>query len=98
MSYQLLLGIELTDTNCKYYVAVRTFHVSCYNFPCSILYLQVISAEGEQRASVAMKEAADIMAQSPEAIQLRYLQTLASISTERESTIIFPLPIDTLAS
>ena len=55
---------------------------------------KVIAAEGEQKASIALKEAADIMAESPVAIQLRYLQTLASVATERDSTIIFPLPID----
>ena len=58
--------------------------------------LQVLAAEGEQRASRALKEAADIMSQSPAAIQLRYLQTLNSIAAERNSTIIFPLPMDLL--
>jgi len=55
-----------------------------------------VAAEGEQRASRALKEAADIMAQSPAAIQLRYLQTLQSIAAEKNSTIIFPLPMDLL--
>ncbi|KAI1294152.1 Band 7 protein [Halotydeus destructor] len=59
---------------------------------------KVISAEGEQRASRALKEAADIMSQAPAAIQLRYLQTLNTISAEKNSTIIFPLPIELLAS
>ncbi|GFS07955.1 erythrocyte band 7 integral membrane protein [Elysia marginata] len=59
---------------------------------------KVIAAEGEQKASMALKEAADIITQSPAAIQLRYLQTLNSISAEKNSTIIFPLPIDMLAS
>ncbi|XP_063415482.1 stomatin-like isoform X2 [Mytilus trossulus] len=58
---------------------------------------KVLAAEGEQRASRALKEAADIMAQSPAAIQLRYLQTLNSIAAERNSTIIFPLPMDLLS-
>ncbi|XP_072016442.1 stomatin-4-like [Amphiura filiformis] len=57
---------------------------------------KVIAAEGEQSASRALKEAADIMADSPSALQLRYLQTLSSISAEKNSTIIFPLPIDML--
>ncbi|CAG2224283.1 STOM [Mytilus edulis] len=57
---------------------------------------KVLAAEGEQRASRALKDAADIMAQSPAAIQLRYLQTLNSIAAERNSTIIFPLPMDLL--
>lgn len=59
---------------------------------------KVIAAEGEQHASRALKEAADILASSPAAIQLRYLQTLANIATEKNSTIIFPLPIDMLGS
>lgn len=58
---------------------------------------KVISAEGEQKASVALKEAADIIAMSPVALQLRYLQTLTSISAEKNSTIIFPIPIEMMA-
>uniref|UniRef100_A0A914VXM4 Band 7 domain-containing protein n=1 Tax=Plectus sambesii TaxID=2011161 RepID=A0A914VXM4_9BILA len=57
---------------------------------------KVIAAEGEQKASRALKEAADVMAESPGALQLRYLQTLSSISAEKNSTIIFPVPIDLL--
>ncbi|XP_022109893.1 erythrocyte band 7 integral membrane protein-like [Acanthaster planci] len=57
---------------------------------------KVIAAEGEQNASRALKEAADIIAESPNALQLRYLQTLNSISAEKNSTIIFPLPVDLL--
>lgn len=55
---------------------------------------KVIAAEGEQKASRALKEAADVITQSPAALQLRYLQTLNTISAEKNSTIIFPLPID----
>jgi len=58
---------------------------------------KVIAAEGEQRASKALKEAADVISQSGTALQLRYLQTLNSIAAERNSTIIFPLPIDLLS-
>ena len=58
--------------------------------------LQVIAAEGEQKASLALKEASDIISESPAALQLRYLQTLNSISAEKNSTIIFPLPIELL--
>jgi len=57
---------------------------------------KVIAAEGEQNASRALKEAADVINQSPSALQLRYLQTLTAISAEKNSTIIFPLPIDML--
>ncbi|XP_069177264.1 mechanosensory protein 2 isoform X4 [Procambarus clarkii] len=55
---------------------------------------KVIAAEGEQRASRALKEAAEVITESPAALQLRYLQTLSQISAEKNSTIIFPLPID----
>ncbi|XP_072031159.1 band 7 protein AGAP004871-like [Amphiura filiformis] len=58
---------------------------------------KVIAAEGEQNASRALKEAADIISESPSALQLRYLQTLNTISAEKNSTIIFPLPIDMLS-
>ena len=55
---------------------------------------KVIAAEGEQKASKALKEASDIISESPAALQLRYLQTLTSISAEKNSTIIFPLPME----
>ncbi|XP_076342676.1 band 7 protein AGAP004871-like isoform X2 [Tachypleus tridentatus] len=58
---------------------------------------KVIAAEGEQKASRALKEAADVISQSPAALQLRYLQTLNTISAEKNSTILFPLPIDFLS-
>lgn len=64
----------------------------------SNIYDQVVAAEGEQKASRALKEAADVIAESPAALQLRYLQTLNSISAEKNSTIIFPLPINMLSS
>merc|ERR1712130_256891 len=54
---------------------------------------KVIAAEGEQKASGALKVAAEVIQQSPHALQLRYLQTLTGISTEQSSTIIFPMPI-----
>ena len=56
--------------------------------------MQVIAAEGEHNASRALKDAADVLNESPSALQLRYLQTLSAISAEKNSTIIFPLPID----
>jgi len=57
-------------------------------------YAQVIAAEGEQKASRALKEAAEVISQSPSALQLRYLQTLTQISAEKNSTIIFPIPVE----
>lgn len=56
--------------------------------------LQVIAAEGEQNASRAFKEAADVISSSPAALQLRYMQTLSQIASEKNSTIVFPLPIE----
>ena len=59
---------------------------------------EVIAAEGEQKASRALREASDIICQSPTALQLRYLQTLTNISAEKNSTIIFPLPLELMSS
>ena len=61
-----------------------------------MIIVQVIAAEGEHKASRALKEAADIINESSSALQLRYLQTLNQISAEKNSTIIFPMPIDLL--
>jgi len=57
---------------------------------------KIINAEGELQASKTLLEAAQIMAQNPITLQLRYLQTLTEISTEKNSTIIFPLPLEIL--
>ncbi|XP_076001992.1 stomatin (EPB72)-like 3a [Genypterus blacodes] len=57
---------------------------------------KIISAEGEVKASRALKEASLVISESPSALQLRYLQTLNSIAAEKNSTIIFPLPIDVI--
>lgn len=59
--------------------------------------LQVIAAEGEMNASRALKEASLVIAESPSALQLRYLQTLNTIAAEKNSTIIFPLPMDVMS-
>ena len=56
----------------------------------------MIAAEGEQNASRALKEAADVMDESPAALQLRYLQTLNQIAAEKNHTYVFPLPVDLL--
>ena len=58
----------------------------------------MIAAEGEMNSSRALKEAAEVIAESPQALQLRYLQTLNAISAEKNSTIIFPLPIELINS
>src|SRR5262245_37542394 len=57
---------------------------------------KVIAAEGEFQASERLSEAANIMAKQPMTLQLRYLQTLAEIATENNSTTVFPVPIDLL--
>lgn len=57
---------------------------------------KVVAAEGEQKASIALKEAAEVIATNPVALQLRYLQTLTGIAAEKNSTIIFPIPIELL--
>jgi len=58
---------------------------------------KVINAEGEFQAADRLAEAAGIIAQHPEALQLRYLQTLREISSESNSTTLFPIPIDLIA-
>jgi regulator of protease activity HflC (stomatin/prohibitin superfamily) len=58
---------------------------------------KVIHADGEFQASQKLKEAADVMSTSPMALQLRFLQSLVEIASEKNSTTIFPVPIDLLA-
>ena len=58
---------------------------------------KVIHAEGEFQASARLAEAATIIGRAPGALQLRFLQTLAEVATENNSTIIFPLPLDLLS-
>ncbi|HMK86946.1 MAG TPA: slipin family protein [Steroidobacteraceae bacterium] len=55
---------------------------------------KIIHAEGEKQAAAMLVEAAGALRQQPQALQLRYLQTLADISSEKSSTIVFPLPLD----
>ena len=55
---------------------------------------KVIHAEGEMQASQKLLEAAQILSQQPQALQLRYLQTLTEIANDRSNTIVFPLPMD----
>ena len=58
---------------------------------------KVIAAEGEHKASRALRHAAEVITDSPAALQLRYLQTLNSISAENNSTVIFPVPVDLIS-
>lgn len=55
---------------------------------------KIIHAEGESQASKTLAEAAAVISEQPIALQLRYLQTLTEIATEKNSTILFPIPID----
>lgn len=55
---------------------------------------KIIHADGEFQASSKLKDAASVMAAEPVTVQLRYLQTLTEIATEKNSTIIFPLPLE----
>lgn len=55
---------------------------------------KVIHAEGELQASQKLADAAEIMSKQPQALQLRYLQTLTEVASEKNSTTIFPIPID----
>ena len=57
---------------------------------------RIINAEGEQQAARTLVEAAAVLAQQPEAIQLRYLSTLYDIGVDKNSTIVFPMPVDIL--
>jgi regulator of protease activity HflC (stomatin/prohibitin superfamily) len=57
---------------------------------------KIIHAEGEFQASRQLAEAAEVIARNPVTLQLRYLQTLSEISSEHNSTILFPLPIEML--
>jgi hypothetical protein len=58
---------------------------------------KIIHAEGEFNASQRLADAAKILATEPVTLQLRYLQTLTEIGVEKNTTIVFPLPVDLLA-
>lgn len=57
---------------------------------------KVINAEGEYQAAAKLAEASSILSQNPMSLQLRFLQTLVEVSSEKNSTIVFPIPIDLL--
>ncbi len=59
---------------------------------------KIIHAEGEKMASVSLAEAAQQMGENPVTLQLRYLQTLTEVAAEKNSTLIFPIPIDFMKS
>ena len=57
---------------------------------------KIIHAEGERQAATALSAAADVFGKNPVTLQLRYLQTLTEVASEKNSTLIFPLPIELL--
>lgn len=57
---------------------------------------KVINAEGEYQAATRLAEASDILSRNPMSLQLRYLQTLIEVSSEKNTTLVFPIPIDLL--
>ncbi|MGB5178283.1 MAG: SPFH domain-containing protein, partial [Gammaproteobacteria bacterium] len=57
---------------------------------------KVIHAEGEMQAATKLVEAAKILNEQPQSLQLRYLQTLTDIAGDKSSTIVFPLPLDSI--
>jgi len=59
---------------------------------------KIINAEGEMAAAVNLEKAAEMLARQPIAIQLRYLETLLQIGSEKNTTVVFPLPMDILGS
>ena len=59
---------------------------------------KIIHAEGEFQAAQKLLDASKLIAQEPAALQLRYLQTLTEISTEKSSTVVFPVPMDLFAA
>ncbi len=58
---------------------------------------KIINAEGEKQAATMLAEAAEILSRQPQALQLRYMQTLKEIANERTNTIVFPIPMDLIA-
>lgn len=83
------MGVEASSTGLWDQGALFIF------FP-PVAPLKVIAAEGEMSASRALKEASLVIAESPSALQLRYLQTLNTIAEEKNSTIILALPLEIL--
>ncbi|MFA6094016.1 MAG: slipin family protein [Elusimicrobiota bacterium] len=59
---------------------------------------KIIHAEGEQQAAEKLAQASEIMSRSPSTLQLRYLQTLTEIASDKSNTVIFPLPIDIISA
>ncbi|MEZ5930612.1 MAG: SPFH domain-containing protein [Alphaproteobacteria bacterium] len=89
-------GIKVTNVEIKEVDVDKQMirHISRQAEAERVRRAKVIEAEGELQAAEALLDAAKMLAQSPEAMQLRYLATLGSIANERSSTIVFPFPTD----
>ena len=78
---------------CQNFLSANILDTTLYCIS-SCIFHQVIMAEGENKAARALADASMVISESPSALQLRYLQTLNAIAAEKNSTVIFPLPID----
>ena len=84
----------VTDKDTKFEINWQTYFTLIYREAKA----KIIAAIGEQKASSALRDASDIISQSPAALQLRYLQTLSDVSAEKNSTILFPIPMQMFAN
>ena len=76
----------------QFFVQIAIDNILIIHSFFNVARAKIIAAQGEKEASVALKEASDVISQSGAALQLRYLQTLNNIAQEKNSTIIFPIP------
>src|SRR5208337_3940097 len=88
---------EIVDSQTEPWgIKVTLIEIKNIDLPQDMQRAIAAQAEGEFQAAQRLAEAAEIMGKSPITLQLRYLQTLAEIATEHNSTTVFPLPIDLL--
>ncbi|KAM8949493.1 podocin isoform 1-T1 [Lycaon pictus] len=103
------LKVALDSVTCIWGIKVERTEIKDVRLPAGLQHslaveaeaqrqakVRVIAAEGEKAASEALRRAAEILAATPAAVQLRYLHTLQSLSTDRPSTVVLPLPFDLL--
>jgi regulator of protease activity HflC (stomatin/prohibitin superfamily) len=86
---------EILDTHTDPWgIKVATVELKHIDLPQEMQRAKIINAEGEFQAAAKLAEASEIIAKHPVALQLRYLQTVNEMSTESNTTTIFPIPID----
>ena len=103
----LILKDMLTETMSSWGIVITAVELSSIEIPDSMKRAmakqaeaererraKVTAAEGEEQAAMKLFEASEIITKSPAALQLRYLQTLTEIAVEKNSTIVFPLPME----